>query len=720
MKGPDLSRYKRSLGFAIAVLMLMGVFFLGYYFYYIPFNRQSLQKDAFLTLENISRNFESKIEDRKVLYRNYMLKEIGRANTDSLQKELTARMIGGLAFKYRGSNDSLTPRDSTIHLAEIKNDKLIFASPSVPGVGIALPVSTILTRLLTFQKNEFFRSFIMVHKDEGIVYKDGDIGLRSDISIDTLLTKNFSSYVSGVKDIRMEDEEYKLFYYPFQVEHVNLILCGFIKTDTYNTRLRNIPVSFIYPLIVCFLLLVIFLPVIKFYLMGVNEQVKFSHLMYFVVSIFAGSSLLTLTIIQVLLMLGADVRAGKDLENLSRQIKGSFYNEIRQAYQRVKSIDSFLISQPEDSIKSYRLLDENDSVKKNTQSFGPALFRYMRLHQQQPGMYYNFSQVQWVDPMGWQVIKGDFRPTQAVRVNVNDRQFFSVYRDKRPLPLPGVRGSGFGIEPLVSRTTGEFMVVISRKSNFENNIVGTSNQMYSISDVIMSPGYGFCIIDGNGNVLIHSDSVRNLQENLFQKLVSSRGLQEVVASRQQKFFPDMFFYGKNHSLNIEPLDKLPFYLVTFYDKGYVFPVNMRIFTFSLVGCLISYFFCVLAFLLLFTKRLYKFHLLYSPMRLFEWAFPQRRLSDFYRKSIYFLAAYGALMLIMLAISGRLDVNDIGIVLLTVISPLNIVAGLILIHRVGSQKDSSHATHSPMNLTPVRLAFSILVAMVLLNGIIGIV
>src|SRR4029453_13982965 len=114
----------------------------------------------------------------------------------------------------------------------------------------------------------------------------------------------FASYVSGVKDVRMEDEDYKLFYYPFQVEHVSLVLCGFIKTDTYNARLRNIPVSFIYPLIVCFLLLLIFLPVIKFYLMGVNEQVKFSHLMYFVISIFVGSSLLTITIIQVLLMLG--------------------------------------------------------------------------------------------------------------------------------------------------------------------------------------------------------------------------------------------------------------------------------------------------------------------------------------------------------------------------------------------------------------------------------
>ena len=76
----------------------------------------------------------------------------------------------------------------------------------------------------------------------------------------------------------MEDEDYKLFYYPFQVDDVNLVLCGFIKTDIYQARLRNIPVTFIYPLVVCFLLLLIFLPVIKFYLMGVNEQVKFSQL----------------------------------------------------------------------------------------------------------------------------------------------------------------------------------------------------------------------------------------------------------------------------------------------------------------------------------------------------------------------------------------------------------------------------------------------------------
>ena len=57
--------------------------------------------------------------------------------------------------------------DTSNHLVEIRKENLIFASPALPGVAIALPVSDILSRLLTFQKNEFFRSFILVHKDRG-------------------------------------------------------------------------------------------------------------------------------------------------------------------------------------------------------------------------------------------------------------------------------------------------------------------------------------------------------------------------------------------------------------------------------------------------------------------------------------------------------------------------------------------------------------------------
>jgi len=702
MKGPDLSRYKRSWGFAIAVLLLMGVFFLGYFFYYIPFNRQSLQKDAFLTLQNISQQFNGRIDDRKVLFRNYLdARKVPPGKVAALQSELSLHQIGGRAVAYRQATDTILPVDSAIALAAIQNQQLIFSTHTVPGVAIALPVSDILSRLLYFQKNEFFRSFILVGKNDGIIYKDADIGIRSDVSVDSLLSKGFTAYVAGVKDIRMEDEDYKLFYYPFQADHLNLILCGFIKSDTYNGRLQNIPVGFIYPLIVCFLLLLIFLPVIKFYVMGVNEQVKFTHLVYFIASIFIGSSLLTLTIIQVLLMLGADARSEKDLRQLSGQIKSAFYEEVRQAYRRVSSVDSFML------VKKDSLM--NDSV-----SFSPLLERYMIEHQSDSGSYYNFSQVQWVDSQGRQTLKGDFRNTHAVRVNVNDRQYFSVYRDNRPLPLPGVPGRGFGIEPLVSRTTGEFIVVISRKSADKKSVVASSNHMYSISDVIMSAGYGFCLIDGDGNVLIHSDSIRNLQENFFEKLVSYRGLKEVVASRQQKFFPDLFFYGKSHALNIEPLDRMPFYLVTFADKGYVFPVNMRILTFSLLGSLVSYLFCVLAWILLFTKRLYKYHLLYSPMRLFEWAFPQRRLSSFYRKAGYFLVVYAGLMLIVLVISGRLDVSDMGILVLALLSPLNVVAGLILVHNVNAHHGQNKNLQPAIRIKPVRLAFAILYGLLILH------
>src|SRR6476659_10479886 len=160
MKGPDLSRYKRSWGFAIAVLMLMGVFFLGYYFYYVPFNRQSLQKDAFLTLENISHNFETSINDRKFLYQNYLNPpKNALGNVSYFQKQLDSFRIKALAIPYNDQKDTVERSDTLVYLAAIRKENLIFASHSVPGDTIELPVSEILTRLLKVQKDVFFRSF---------------------------------------------------------------------------------------------------------------------------------------------------------------------------------------------------------------------------------------------------------------------------------------------------------------------------------------------------------------------------------------------------------------------------------------------------------------------------------------------------------------------------------------------------------------------------------
>lgn len=706
MKGPDLSKYKRSWGFAIAVILLMGVFFFGYYLYYVPFNRQSIQKDAFLTLDNIGRNFNGRVDDYKLLYRNYLLLPAGGASLTvaQLQKDITAHRLKGLAIPFTFKpNQAIRETDSSeIHLATIDSSRLIFVNPDIPGIAIALPVSALLDNLLSFQKGEFFQSFMVVNQTQGLIYKDDEVGIRSDIQVDSLLSKNLPGFVAGVKDLRMEDEDYKLFYYPCTVEKTDIILCGFLKTRDYDNRLKNMPVRFVYPLVIGFLLLFIFLPVLKFYVMGINEQVRFINLVYFVVSLFAGSTLLTLTIIQLLLLWGADSRAKQELNEISNRIESEFYSEIRTSYHQLQQLDSQFMSRPIDAYA-------NDSS-----SFSKYLIDYMKDHRNDSGTYFNFNVVQWTDSTGMQRVKGDFKKTHAIFIDVSDRKFFTVYRDKRPYPVPGMPGKGFGMEPVVSRTNGEFIIVISRKSALSGFIAATANRMYSVTDVILPPGYGFSIIDGSGNVLVHSDSKRNLQENFFQKLVSPRDLKEVVASRQEKFFPNIFFYGKNHSLNIRPMDRMPFYLVSFYDKGYIFPVNMRILMFSLIACLFSYFLCVVAWMLLFAKRLYKYHLLYSPMRVFDWAFPKRRLSRFYRHSSYFLIGYIVLLLVLLAISGSLEVSDNGMLVFMATTPLNIVAGLILIHNVTSHHISKGYTHTILPARALRLAFGILVGLSVLH------
>ncbi len=196
--------------------------------------------------------------------------------------------------------------------------------------------------------------------------------------------------------------------------------------------------------------------------------------------------------------------------------------------------------------------------------------------------------------------------------------------------LPGYDSLFFGLEPINSWADGEFRIIISKESRLKHGVVvALAVKMPSVTETILPPGFGFAIIDDTGNVQLHSDMTRNLRENLVRKISPSRPIKEAIASRQSAYFNDMRFYGKTNAVNITPVSKIPFFLITFYDKGYIVPVAMRIFTFALLFCIFSFLFYLIIWILIFRKQYYVNPMLYSPMAFLKWAIPKNEGSKFY-------------------------------------------------------------------------------------------
>jgi hypothetical protein len=314
-------------------------------------------------------------------------------------------------------------------------------------------------------------------------------------------------------------------------------------------------------------------------------------------------------------------------------------------------------------------MDVSDSIK-----------IYLKEHPNNKHFYYNLNRVTWVDKDGNQQLKGQIDSTPISFTNVSSRNYFKIFNYSPGYPVPGMDSARFGFEPLNSLTNGDFSIVISERNKISPEWTTTiSAPMYSVLKTILPPGYGFCMVDEDGRVLLHSETNRSLQENIIENTDPSRPIAEAIKSRQQSFFVNLNLYGKNHAVNIKPIGGLPLHLLTFYDKGYIVPVNMRILSFSLMFCIITFCICLLMWFG-FRKKRKNFSVnLLGPMNKLKWILPKKSNLEFYVLGVSFLLANLVLQIIMIFSFKQLDISNYAVLLLTIVMPVNIYTGLFVIN-----------------------------------------
>jgi len=670
------------------ILSLVAVFFGGYYFYFVPFNKQDVHKQGFYILANIS-----KIAKEKNTYTEKLLGNLIDENIESKKSDSVLR-------------HTLAVKTSSTLLGEIKSDttkskkpyvKAVFAK-TAPGflyyhftdsienkAQIKLPADSFFKPITGYQKTEIFTGYILISKDNGVIYTDGKLPLDAGASPDSLLKKISHDAFPGIVDIKMENEDYKMFVRPFSISKEKMYICGLLKSSSYNTRLSQIPVGFIYPIVIALLMIVVLLPLIKFYAMGRNEQVNYSDFVLGTISFFAGAAALSIIIIQVLLVVSASYRAEANLKTISTELSNNFINETTSAWEELGGIDKFISNKN----------DTNVNVSAGIQE-------YFDNHPRKKDSYYYFDRVSWVDPFGQQKKKGDREDSSNVLVNVTDRKYFTMLANGGGYPVPGHPGEKFGMEAVKSLSNGSYTIVISRLgqlTNTNNNAkkdsgqytVTMATQMPSITNAVLPPGFGFCIIDENGEAIVHSEMERSLQENFIEKTSAPTFFWEAIASRQNNSAYEILFYGKRNAVHIAPLSNLPFYLVTFYDRGYIMPVNLRILSFSVVFFFICFAGCYAGWYIVFRKKYPANKLLYGPMQHLHWVVPKKQDRAFYRISSCFLILYAMVQVLVLVAINFAAISNLTVLLLAMLLPFNIFLGLVIINE-RIKKDTPAAKH----------------------------
>jgi hypothetical protein len=666
------AKTKRSFTYSAVVLLVISIFILTYWYYFIPNNRKTIHKNGFLILKTIADNIEDLAESRVSLYQNFYKNALSADDRQNKQKkEAKEKIIRGL-FKENKI-------DATVELTEekakptnsvevrIEQAKLIislFNDSLKEKVEFTENNNPLLETILSTQRSELFRYYLLGKMKDSVtelLYCNNELAIRSDKGIDSLLPKGEEGYLTGIRELNLHDVNQIVFYYPFRVKNTQLIIGGFVDAKEYNAALRNVPFYFLYPLVIIFLLLLVLLPIIKFYVMDPNEQVRIRDVILFGLSAFTAASFITLMIIHYYLWKGEEYRVRQKLATLSGQIAKSFTSEIRRSYEQLTILDNYKNKHRPQKAKQF---DYSDTI-----------IQFIKKDSTDPTRYFYFDRISWIDSSGEQKIKADLY-SKPVFANIEKRKYFDVFKKGAPYSLPGDRDIKIGLEAIFSITNAEFNITISRKDTAAGgNIIAMALQPNSVLNSILPSGYGFCIIDENGNVQVHSDINRNLNENFFQKIEPAGDVTSAVMTRQVKQVNDVVAYGKTNQMLVLPIDNLPFYLITFYDKGFIYPVNMRILVFSLAFCFFSFLTCMVLWWILVSKFKTAHQLVYCRLDAISWLIPRPTEAAYYIHACCFLVCYVVTLVLYVFLHKHYEINNFNILIFLMITPVNIAVSL---------------------------------------------
>lgn len=661
---------RRPVVVTTVMLLLLGGAFSMYYFFYVPRNKQQVQQYGFNTLRSISETLESRNNDQLKFSYNNISKD-----TTGTTLQLPATSSWDFLSKNDESAAALRGTEGNAALL-IKNDSLYYYTKKMDTKkesyrAISFSINDLMQPIVK-DRSEFFTGYLLI-KPQGdtlrqTVFDNSRLGEDLGNILDTLMAKNKGHQISSIYAIHVQGKSYMVFTYPIKFGQEKLLLCGLLPARVFNARVNYIPDSFLYGVVIVLIIILISLPFVKLYLMGKEERLGFSDLLLTIAALFVGVTMVTLVIIHWLLLEGSYARTRDDLKYLSDRIDTSFQKEKDGIRKQLITLDAAMdnrLKKIRDTVPGDTTLNDNIFIYESDKrsSTGKILF--------DTRTYSYFDRVVWADFTGQQKIKGERKgDNKPIFINIRERQYYRVFDTLIKLygsPLKGAEDEVY-IEPINSWTSGEFRIDVSMKSRIPQfNIVVMVTEMYSFINTVVPEGYGFCLLDKNGNVQVHSSKGRNLTGNLLEE-INSGSIREAINGRQNKYVKTLLYNGKPYSMYIRPLENSELFLVTFHDSSYMLPVNLRILVFAL---LFSFITCILVMGTIVVLKYRGLHAFQSAADYFSWLVPRLRLKGFYIRGIVLFVSY-MIVFLLLQFKLRPSLAQYAVLIWGILSPLNLI------------------------------------------------
>jgi hypothetical protein len=564
---PDKGNSKNKKDVSVWMLFAAGffviIFFSWYFLIFVKGNERVLTQKSFRVLTQIAKNFEERensfriIFESKKEFRDSLLIERAQSGsaekvvkylsgleleaTDSLSKDYFYFSRDYKLLKYYADYGNRYKRYSKSDTLFFKINKNDFFKP--------LERKDVFEGLLVLKKNS------SGSKSGELVYTtlDGDIELNN---LDSLA--NASEHLSSgvIKEVELAGIEYILFLRPVKLKNNEAYyIGGLIGKDNYIQQGRAINPFIAILLLIIFFIFLFSIPLIKLKLISKNSELKISDLL------FSAGSIIFITFFTFLIVLSLQNHLQRKvdekviLKSLSDSVSSKFISEVVDIS---NTLDLFIegknIFKKEIFIESPDIFNSAASVTRKQIKLNKDAYPF-------------FKYIYKMNSKGDQDTIISSRKGSPVKSNYNFRKYFKESGEWR------LNDKKLMIEAIVSNTSGEKLGVISKRH--EDNVYAATSRLTSVINTILPPGYGFSIINSNGEVKFHSNSDRMLQENFIAETENSEELLQAIYGNQKSYFR-VKYLGTFHSCYIQPLSTLPLYIVTFYDDTISNSVKLQI------------------------------------------------------------------------------------------------------------------------------------------------
>lgn len=445
------------------------------------------------------------------------------------------------------------------------------------------------------------------------------------------------------------------------------------------------------------------LPYLKLRFLGRRDALHSHDLLVLTSALSIGTTIATFAVLETYARVSFGEAIDSRLKALSADISTAFHQEVACLDEQLRRLTAEHDPEHEHDAES-----ESDPDPDPDPEHDPTRTRLLAREGEDDLLdaYPFIEMAYWVQRDGWQTSKWTVQDRTTALIPLDTRDYFIAARDLRfetknagdcprtadsSGPDPTYTKKGYYLESIRSRTTGVVSTVLAQRVDDRAfGQIRTANEqpdeqpdeqpivvaaalapLLSVIEPTLPPGFEFAVIDVNGEIMLHSDSTRNLRENFFNELSNSLELRAAVWSRTTRpvrpppasspgdaaGYPlepmDVEYRARPYRAHLTRLEGTAWTLVSLYDVSAYHIARAEVLTFALAMSLIYTVLLLGVFGVLHVARAGRDRVRGS---LFHWMWPSADQRDTYVGILVFAAAVSLIwLLLQIFVSSALSV-----------------------------------------------------------------